>query len=111
MDLVSHQYEHAGVNVLVLAGELDLATAPRARQHLVRLVSEHAGAVVVIDLSGLVFCDSIGIGVLVGAQRRARQHGGEVRVVVPEGRAGDAFALAGLEAVLPTFPSLAAARA
>ena len=109
MDLTCHPYEHRGVGVLAVSGEIDLATAPRLREHLVRLVTEHAGRPVVVDLSGLTFCDSLGLGMLVGAQRRARALQGEVRLVLPAGRAADGFALVGLEGVLPSFADVDAA--
>lgn len=109
MDLTGHTYEHRGVGVLTVSGEIDLATAPRLREHLVRLVTEHAGRPVVVDLSGVTFCDSLGVGVLVGAQRRARALQGEVRLVVPGGRVADGFALVGLDAVLPQFADVDAA--
>ncbi len=109
MDLTCRPYEHRGVGVLAVGGEIDLATAPRLREHVVRLVTEHAGRPVVVDLTGVTFCDSLGLGVLVGAQRRARSLGGELRLVVPGGRLADGFALAGLDAVLPTFADVDAA--
>ena len=107
MDLIGHRYEHGGVAVLAVAGELDLATAPRLREQLTRLVGDSPGRVVVVDLSGVTFCDSIGLGVLVGAQRRARAHGGVIRLVVPDGRLADGLTQAGLDAVLPRHGAVA----
>ena len=109
MDLTCQPYEQGGVGVLAVNGEIDLATAPRLREHLVRLVTEHAGHPVVVDLTGVTFCDSIGLGILVGAQRRARALEGEVRLVVPDGRVADGFTLVGLDAVLPRFADVDAA--
>lgn len=109
MDLTCHSYEHRDVGVIGVSGEIDLATAPRLREQLVRLVTEHAGRIVVVDLSGVTFCDSLGLGVLVGAQRRARALGGELRLVVPGGRLADAFSMPGLDAVLPSFADVDAA--
>jgi len=111
MDLVGHRFEHGGVAILALRGELDLATVPRARELLVRLITDHRGEVVVVDVRGVDFADSLGLGVLVGAQRRARSQGGEVRVVVDGGQMAEAFALTGLDAVLPRFSAVEAAAA
>jgi len=109
MDLVGHRYDHAGVAILALSGELDLATVPRGREHLLGLVVDHPGEIVVVDLTGLAVCDSVGLGALVGAQRRARSRHGELRVVVPGGRLAELFGLTGLDAVLPRYDAVEAA--
>ena len=68
---------------LALAGELDLETAPRFRE---RLAAAEAGAdTVVVDLRGVTFMDSCGIGELVGAQQRAHHEGRRLVVVKGEG--------------------------
>lgn len=76
--------EHApgdrpGVTHLRIHGEIDLATAPRLRAELQAL--DRAGrSHLHLDLADVELIDSAGIGVLIGAQRRARQAGGEVSV-------------------------------
>jgi anti-sigma B factor antagonist len=60
-----------------LAGELDLYTVCDFRQALADLPS---GSRVVIDMSGLSFVDSSGLGALVGGVRRTRDRGGDVAV-------------------------------
>ncbi|WP_043468173.1 STAS domain-containing protein, partial [Kitasatospora sp. MBT66] len=56
-----------GATVVVLSGELDHQTAPRLRRVLERTP---AGLPLVLDLTDLRFCDSVGIGELVFAARR-----------------------------------------
>lgn len=60
-------------------GPLDGANAPAFRQRLVQLQVE-PGAAVLVDLDGVEHLDSMGLGVLVGALKRARQSGGELAV-------------------------------
>jgi anti-sigma B factor antagonist len=55
--------------LLIVEGELELTTAPRFKQLLVKSVDEGKRAIVV-DFSRLTFIDSTALGVLVGAQRR-----------------------------------------
>ena len=69
-----------GWQVLRLAGEVDVATAPRLRDRLVQLVNEGPPKLVV-DLSGLSFIDSMGLGALVSGLKRARAHDGDLRLV------------------------------
>jgi anti-sigma B factor antagonist len=69
--------------VLAVTGELDVATAPRLRQEAVRIVSGRAAdssgpTKMVIDLSGVDFLDSTGLGVIIGVLKRVRSHGGEL---------------------------------
>ena len=68
-----------GWQVLRLAGEVDVATAPRLRDRLVQLITDGPPQVVV-DLSGLTFIDSMGLGALVSGMKRARAHDGDLRL-------------------------------
>jgi anti-sigma B factor antagonist len=60
--------------VLVLCGELDLASAPEVELHLREFVSTMNGRLL-IDLSGVDFMDSTGLALIVGAQRAADANG------------------------------------
>ncbi|MBW8824949.1 MAG: STAS domain-containing protein [Acidobacteria bacterium] len=59
------------------SGELDAFTVGQFRESLNELGS--AGRVL-IDLSGVPFLDSAGLGALIGGVRRAREAGGDVAV-------------------------------
>ena len=65
-----------------LLGELDMSTAPRLRDELVRLASDGAG-VVTVDLSDLAFIDSTGLSVLITGLKHLRQHGGDLALRSP----------------------------
>ena len=66
-----------GATVVHIAGEVDLATAPRLEEALADVVSE----VVVLDLSRCTFLDSAGIRTLVAASRRLSDAGRTLRIV------------------------------
>ena len=70
--------------VLTLRGSLDIDTAPSLKANLDWLV-ERLAPRVIVDLSGLDFCDSMGVGVLVTAHGRALERGGWVRLAAPSG--------------------------
>src|SRR5258708_4514804 len=63
-------HRHTAGWVVVLIGELDIATAPALTGRLVRSDGA-APSHLVADLSGLGFCDCAGLGALVGVHRRA----------------------------------------
>ena len=65
--------------VLTVRGEVDVSTAEAFRAALYSLVDETAGDVMV-DMGGVGFIDSSGLGVLVGALKRARERGSDLRV-------------------------------
>ena len=56
--------------VVSLTGEIDLSTAPRLSTVVTELLSD-APARVVLDMSGVTFCDSQGLGTLVVLSRKA----------------------------------------
>ncbi|WP_199439814.1 STAS domain-containing protein [Umezawaea beigongshangensis] len=70
-DLVTTARTSGTGSVLALAGELDLSTADRVRSALDALALG-PGWRLVLDLSGVTFCDSSGITALVVAHNRAR---------------------------------------
>jgi anti-sigma B factor antagonist len=81
--------------VLTLRGELDLATAPVLQERLDRAM--RGGAAVVIDLSGLRFIDSCGLGILVRAERQLRGSGGQLVLVRGPRAVHRAFELTSLD--------------
>jgi anti-anti-sigma factor len=95
-----------GRAVVVIRGELDLATAP----DLEAVLSERldAGQDVVVDLRELAFLDSTGLRVLVAAH--ARVEGGEQRFLIVRPRPGATIekilAIAGVESVLDLIDDL-----
>ena len=55
--------------IVVVRGEIDMATAPKVRDALNELVDAGASRIVV-DCRGLDFLDSSGIGVLIAVRKR-----------------------------------------
>lgn len=59
-------------------GEIDIATAPQLAQRLSEL--QETGTAVILDLSGVSFMDSSGIGTLLRAVSAARENDWEFHV-------------------------------
>ncbi|MFV2038861.1 MAG: STAS domain-containing protein [Acidimicrobiales bacterium] len=85
--------------VLGVHGEIDMATCPQLRQEIVGQISQ-GRLHLEIDLSGVDFIDSTGLGVLIGGLKRARAQGGDLRVSGIHGRIKKVFDLTGLGDVL-----------
>lgn len=105
MDLRLDVSEQDGWSVLQVGGEIDVATAPRLREQLIKLVNEERFRIVV-DLEGVDFIDSTGLGVLIGARKRVRLHEGDVKLVCNEPRIVKVFEITGLDQVFQIHGSL-----
>ena len=73
--------EQSGETTVVrCVGEIDIATVPYLRDHLQR-VQIDGPAHLVLDLDQVTFIDSIGLGALIGAHKRARVLQGSLTLV------------------------------
>ena len=54
---------------------------------------------VVVDMSGVEFCDSTGMNVLLSCLRRARERGGELEIATPKPAVRKILQVTGLDAV------------
>jgi len=77
--LAVHESDRDGVRVLEAFGELDLATAPRLCV-LVDAARTHRVKRLMIDLTGVDFCDSTGLRALMGASAEMRVSGGRLAI-------------------------------
>ncbi|MGA8099343.1 MAG: STAS domain-containing protein [Candidatus Cybelea sp.] len=95
--------------IFKLRGSLDLATAPTIRAGLAE-ATEKGSQRLIVDLTQLEFLDSTGLGVLIGAHRRAAEHGGSFRLIVTDGPILRLLNITGLIGVFAVFHSLADAQ-
>ena len=78
-----------GIEVIDVAGTIDISTAPRLRELLTALVSTN-NYQLIINLERVEFLDSTGLGVLVGGLKRVRAHDGWIRTQAAQQRCGNA---------------------
>ena len=71
------------VAVVTPAGRLDALSAPDLRTRCDRLIGSRTERLV-LDLRAVEFLDSAGLAALVGALKRARAMGGDVKLVAPD---------------------------
>jgi anti-sigma B factor antagonist len=108
MDLELDVTKRDGAAVVTVSGEVDVATAPRLREQIVALVADGERRIV-CDLEAVDFLDSTGLGVLVGALKRARTHGGDLVLVCTKASLLKVFEITGLTRVFEFHDSVAAA--
>jgi anti-anti-sigma factor len=75
--------DHDGVVVAHVAGEVDLANAPRLGRALTRAIPNDAVGVV-IDLSATTYLDSSGVSLVFDLAERLHARQQQVRVALPE---------------------------
>jgi anti-sigma B factor antagonist len=101
---VRHERGYAIVSV---AGEIDIATVARLRECLFGLAA--SGCPLVVDLDQVSFTDAAGLGVLVGAARRAAASGTSLHVACARRQTRRLFGLTGLDRQIPLARTLAQA--
>jgi anti-anti-sigma factor len=108
------QAEQDGWMVVTVAGEMDLISSPAVRQKVHEAVADGHRSLV-LDLADVRFCDSSGVGVLIGARRLMRSCAGRLRVVLPQPDNGSGahvnrvLAALGVRRLFEVFPDMVAA--
>jgi len=94
---VSHE---RGDTVLALEGELDIHTTAQFGEQLADLVHD-SRLRLVVDLGGLEFVDSTGLGALVGEFARVRRGGGDMSLRAATPAVRRTIEVTGLQRALP----------
>lgn len=97
MDIELAQSAVDGGAVLAISGEVDVYSAPAFRERIFQMLASDPS--LVIDLTGLSFIDSTGLGVLVAGRNRALEHGGAVAFVCTQDRVLKLLRITGLDSV------------
>lgn len=96
-----------GHAVVAVYGEVDLYTAPNLQTELAALVRDGVSRVVV-DLSGVEFCDSTGMNVLLSAMKRLREQGGSLELAAPRPAVRRILQVTGLDTVFSVHDAVPA---
>jgi anti-anti-sigma factor len=96
--------------LITVVGEVDITTGSRLRDPLHDLLQRDVNHHIV-DLRGVTFLDSTGLGILVGDHKRLRDRDGSVQVVCGPGLVGRVFRLTAVDRVIPVHETVEAAAA
>jgi anti-sigma B factor antagonist len=106
MDLMLNEYSAApGSTVIAVSGEIDVYTAPRLREALISLV-DAGNYRLIVDMEGVEFLDSTGLGGLGGGLKRVRAHDGLIDLGCTQGRILRIFRITGLSRVFNIYDSV-----
>ena len=108
MELQVSTASQAGHIAITAVGELDLYTAPRLQQALAAALTEQDFGRVVVDLSGVEFCDSTGMNVLLSGMKRAKERGGTFELAAPRPAVRRILQVTGLDTVFTVHDAVPA---
>lgn len=108
MDLSLHANSYGSAAILEVGGEVDAYSAPNLAEQISELVAAGQKQIVV-DLNGVEFIDSTGLGVLVGGFNEARDAGGRLDLVCAVERVIKLLRITGLDEVFTIKPTVAEA--
>lgn len=92
------------VMVVAPRGDLDLAVADQLRGRLTELIDK--GQIrVVLDLGGVAYIDSSGLGALVASMKRARGAGGDIKLCALQPDVRSIFDMTRLIKVIDVHPT------
>ncbi len=89
--------------MLTVSGDIDVDTAWRLREDLTTLLTTQD---VVVEMSGVEFLDSTGLGVLVAGYRQARSTGHQMAIAGAPQRVLDILDLTRLTTIFTLYPDL-----
>ena len=86
-----------------LSGELDHHTADEVRQEIDQQLEKHRNPHIILNLAGLTFMDSSGLGVILGRYKRINEHGGTLAVCSLHPSVRKLFELSGLFKIVSEY--------
>lgn len=94
-----------GVVVLKPEGRLNMVAAPAVREAVSSIV-DSGRSKVAVDLSGVEFIDSSGLGALISGLKTTRQAGGDLRIAGANDQVKLVLSLTNLERVLTPYDTV-----
>jgi len=84
---------------MILTGEIDIYTAPKLKEKLNNLVS-NKNADVIVDLQGVSYMDSTGLGTFVSGLKHAEESGSQLKLIKANDRLLRLFQVTGLDDII-----------
>jgi anti-sigma B factor antagonist len=105
IDFVVESRQEGPWSVIDVQGEVDMFTAPKLRERLVETVDQ-GHYQVIVNLQGVSFMDSTGLGTLVGGLKRVKEHDGTLALVCSSRPVLRVLSITGLNNVFPIYETV-----
>ena len=107
MDLVLNSTRVGDSVVVTVVGEADAMAAPQLDAYLGAVVAEESPTLLVVDLAGVEFLDSTGLGVIIKALTHQREVGSDLALISPTPRVAKVLSITGMDQVMTVGDALA----
>jgi anti-sigma B factor antagonist len=104
LKITSKPIEH-GYYMVDIDGEVDIATSTQLRDALYEIIAQGHNNLV-LNLDQVRYIDTSGLGVLMGARKRVREHEGRILIVCSNPRLQRLFAITSLAKVFDIFDTI-----
>ncbi len=95
-----------GITVVVPNGRLDVAGAPTLKAAIGEAVKDNGTPRLVIDMEGVSFVDSTGLGSVIAALKLVRGSKGDIRLAAPNQQVRVVLELTTLDRVFAYYPTV-----
>jgi anti-sigma B factor antagonist len=93
------------IPIVAVSGEVDVYSAPALKEKITELL-DGGQKTLIVDLSGVGFLDSTGLGALVEARTATTEAGGALPLVCSQERILKLFTITGLDGVFTIHPTV-----
>ncbi|HYM95755.1 MAG TPA: STAS domain-containing protein [Candidatus Sulfotelmatobacter sp.] len=105
LEVQTRQVE-SGITVVAPTGRLDVAGAPALKSVIADVVKADGRPRVVIDMEGVSFVDSTGLGSVISALKQIKSSQGELRLAAPNQQVRVVLELTTLDRVFPYYATV-----
>ena len=105
MDISVSQTTAGDVPIVAVSGEVDVYSAPALKDNITEILQSGV-TTLIVDLSGVAFLDSTGLGALVEARAATSDAGGSLPLVCSQERILKLFTITGLDGVFTIYPNI-----
>jgi anti-sigma B factor antagonist len=105
VDISVSQTTAGDVPIVAVSGEVDVYSAPALKDNITEILQSGV-TTLIVDLSGVAFLDSTGLGALVEARAATSDAGGSLPLVCSQERILKLFTITGLDGVFTIYPSI-----
>jgi len=92
--------------IMMICGEIDHRYAIQIRNEADKKIVTFPDKDFIIDISGVSFMDSSGIGVIIGRYKLVTSFGSKVKIVSSNETLGKILEMSGIEKIIPVYSTL-----
>lgn len=106
---IESRLEDKNTLVVKVSGELDLSTAEQFKLQIEQDIKQWKTKNLILDLNGVNFIDSSGLGVILGRYKTVTQNNGNMAIVKPKASVKKILELSGILRIIKIYKDVDAA--